>query len=541
MIPKELLAEYEEMAMNVPVTFVFLRGRMFSLLGMSYQERRDVQQTFHADSLTLKNMQMTETIYRNSGRVYSTLNTYSYLFFKYRLKNLAYNSASIPREKRRRLARETYDMLMKYAAKSRHLRIYLSQEPAMEAYYDIAMERWEQAAPLIDTLLVTHPQSVFLAEQKMKIARIHGNEEEYEAARRLYQENLKENDKKSIECLKVEADIFATIASNIYHLHEQNENISRENSLLMRDKRNIYTVLIIGLIMGVVYLFYSLTKISFQRRKLELDDKAREEMLQKIEADAKEKLELSSKLVEEARLKNSILANMNHEIRTPLNAINGFTEILVKGDEEGIPYSPEEKQEFYNIIHTSSERLLSVVSDIIDLSKLETNDFFFNNHHHSVNKILEEQFEKYSAKNENPEVKVLLKIEQDVVVFADKTRVEQIISNLLDNALRFTHTGSVTLGSMVHEADKEVSIYVKDTGIGIGEEKLEAVFHRFVKSDDNSPGTGLGLAICKGLAERMGGRIELTSQLGVGSTFTVTFPYTDEPGKGLNENNKKGE
>jgi signal transduction histidine kinase len=94
---------------------------------------------------------------------------------------------------------------------------------------------------------------------------------------------------------------------------------------------------------------------------------------------------------------------------------------------------------------------------------------------------------------------------------------------------------------MVHEADKEVSIYVKDTGIGIGEEKLEAVFHRFVKSDDNSPGTGLGLAICKGLAERMGGRIELTSQLGVGSTFTVTFPYTDEPGKGLNENNKKGE
>jgi signal transduction histidine kinase len=529
MIPKEMLTEYEDMAMNVPSSFVFLRGRMFYLLGLSYQERREVRNAFHSDSLCVKNMQMTETIYRNSGRVYSTMNTYSYLFFKYRFKNLAYNGDSLPRNERRRLTEDTYKVLMKYAAKSNHLRSFLRQEPAMEAYYNIAMERWDKAAPLVDELIKTHPNSVFLTGQKMKIAKLQGDKEEYEKARKLYQEALQADDEKSFECLKVETDIFASIARDIYSLYEQNETITKENNSLLRDKRNIYTVLILGLILGVVYLFYSLTKITLQRRKLEVDAKAREEMLEKIEADAKEKLELSSKLVEEARLKNSILANMNHEIRTPLNAINGFTEILVKGEEEGIPYTPEERQEFYNIIHTSSERLLSVVSDIIDLSKLETNDFFFNNHYHHVNKILQGQFDKYVEKNQKPEVEVCLDPDEDVTIFADNARVEQIISNIMDNALRFTNTGSVTLGSKVNAEKQEVSIYIKDTGIGISEDKLEVVFHRFVKSDDNSPGTGLGLAICKGLTERMGGRIELTSTLNVGSTFTITFPIAREP------------
>jgi signal transduction histidine kinase len=530
MIPVELLKEYEEMAMNVPSTFVFLRGRMFYLLGLSYQERRDARSAFHADSLCIDNMHMTETIYKNSGRVYRTMNTYSYLFFKYRFKNLAYNGESLPRGERRRLAAETYKKLIEYASKSKHLTNYLRNEPAIEAYYDIAMEKWNLAEPLIDKLLETHPNSVFLAEQKMKIARMQGDKEAYERARSLYQENLETDKEVSFNCLKEEADIFAGIARNIYSLYEENETITKENSSLLRDKRNIYTVLILGLVLGVVYLFYSLTKITLQRRKLELDAKAKEEMLEKIENDAKEKLELSTKLVEEARLKNSILANMNHEIRTPLNAINGFTEILVKGEEEGIPYTPEERQEFYNIIHTSSERLLSVVSDIIDLSKLETNDFFFNNHNHKVNEILQERFDAYCEKNDKPEVEVCLeKAEEDVVIFADKARIEQIINNIMDNALRFTHTGSVTLGCNVDSEKKEVSIYVKDTGIGISEDKLDAVFHRFVKSDDNSPGTGLGLAICKGLTERMGGRIVLQSTLNVGSTFTVTFPYVEHP------------
>jgi signal transduction histidine kinase len=530
MIPEELLKEYEDMAMNVPSTFVFLRGRMFYLLGLSYQERRDAQSAFHADSLCLENMHMTETIYKNSGRVFRTMNTYSYLFFKYRFKNLAYNGHSLSRTERRKLATETYKKLIAYASKSKHLTRYLEQEPAIEAYYDIAMENWDSAKPLIDKLLETHPSNVFLSEQKMNIAQLQGNREEYEEARKLYLDNLEADKEVSFNCLKEEADIFAGIARNIYSLYEENETIVKENSSLLRDKRNIYTILILGLVLGVVYLFYSLTKITLQRRKLELDAKAKEEMLEKIESDAKEKLELSTKLVEEARLKNSILANMNHEIRTPLNAINGFTEILVKGEEEGIPYTPEERQEFYNIIHTSSERLLSVVSDIIDLSKLETNDFFFNNHNHKVNDILQDRFDFYCKKNEKPEVEVcLVKAEEEVVIFADKARIEQIINNIMDNALRFTHTGSVTLGCSVNHNKKEVSIYIQDTGIGISEDKLDAVFHRFVKSDDNSPGTGLGLAICKGLTERMGGRIELTSTLNVGSTFTVTFPYVEHP------------
>lgn len=223
---------------------------------------------------------------------------------------------------------------------------------------------------------------------------------------------------------------------------------------------------------------------------------------------------------ESSRLKSSFLANISHEIRTPLNAIVGFSTILLSAEDE------EEKLEYIEIIEKNNELLLQLISDIIDLSKIEAGSLDFNYSALEVNELMLELRNTISPKiNKN---KVALVFEPDMsacYLQTDKSRLAQLMLNMLTNAAKFTAEGSIRFG---YTKRKDILyFYVKDTGCGIPAEKQQAIFKRFVKLDDFSQGTGLGLSICQVIAQQMGGEIGVESEEGRGSTFWFTIPYCE--------------
>lgn len=217
------------------------------------------------------------------------------------------------------------------------------------------------------------------------------------------------------------------------------------------------------------------------------------------------------------RLKSAFLANMSHEIRTPLNAIVGFSSLLGEKIEE------EECQEYIKIIQENNELLLQLISDILDLSKIEAGTFNFVYSDLNVNEVCSEIIKSMSMKVESGIELCLEKKIPDCHIFTDKNRFTQVITNFINNALKFTEKGTITLG-FEQISDLEVKFYVRDTGIGIPKEKINSVFDRFVKLNTFVQGTGLGLSICKSIVSQMGGKIGVDSVEGEGSCFWFTHP-----------------
>lgn len=225
---------------------------------------------------------------------------------------------------------------------------------------------------------------------------------------------------------------------------------------------------------------------------------------------AKEKAENSE------RLKSVFLANMSHEIRTPLNTIVGFSRLMSEVE------TPEDKAEFCRIIEENNNRLLQLINDLLDLSKIEANMIKFNIQAISMQEICAEAYNAFCLRCP-PEVDLINEAaNKDLYAMADKTRTMQIISNLIDNALKFTKHGSIRFG--YHLKNNCIEVYTTDTGTGIEPQKLGNIFDRFVKANENVQGTGLGLSISKMLIERMGGKISVESQYGKGTTFRFTLP-----------------
>lgn len=220
---------------------------------------------------------------------------------------------------------------------------------------------------------------------------------------------------------------------------------------------------------------------------------------------------------ESNRLKSAFLANMSHEIRTPLNAIVGFSGILASTDEE------QEKQEYMSIIESNNTLLLQLISDILDLSKIEAGTFEFNYGMVDVNRMCEEAVRALSLKVQDKPVELLFgDHEAQCCIVGDKNRLLQVITNFINNAVKFTEQGSITLG--YRREARDLLFYVEDTGKGISEEHLRTVFDRFVKLNSFAQGTGLGLSISKSIVEQMGGHIGVESEEGRGSRFWFTIP-----------------
>ena len=221
-------------------------------------------------------------------------------------------------------------------------------------------------------------------------------------------------------------------------------------------------------------------------------------------------------------LKSSFLANISHEIRTPLNAIVGFSSLLVSA-ERGIS---EEKQEYINIIENNNTLLLQLISDVLDLSKIEAGTMEFDYAPVDVHGLFIELEDTFRLRNKKSGICICYHCRTtECVVKADRNRLVQVMMNLMNNAVKFTGEGSIEFGFDVRE-DGFLHFYVTDTGCGIPEERLEEIFGNFVKLNSFVQGTGLGLTICRAIVERMGGKIGAVSRLGQGSTFWFTLPYT---------------
>lgn len=227
--------------------------------------------------------------------------------------------------------------------------------------------------------------------------------------------------------------------------------------------------------------------------------------------EAKNKAEVSD------RLKSAFLANMSHEIRTPLNAIVGFSNLIAETED------PDERREYVAIVQENNELLLKLISDILDLSKIEAGTLEFNDVEFDVNQMCQEIVRSLSLKVLDKPVELRFGDHlPECRLAGDKTRITQVLINFINNALKFTREGSVTLGYRCDDG-MMLTFYVEDTGTGIPEQ--ESVFERFVKLNSFVQGTGLGLAISKSIVEQMGGRIGLNSEPGKGSCFWFTHPY----------------
>ncbi len=253
----------------------------------------------------------------------------------------------------------------------------------------------------------------------------------------------------------------------------------------------------------------------------------------------KELIKAKEKAEESDRFKTEFLRNMSHEIRTPLNAIVGFSNMLGKPN-----LTSDKRNSFVSIIQNNSKQLLSIVDDILTISSLVTKQAKIQIQKVDINSVIIELLAVFKTQSTNQNVSLFAHQQlsnKQAQVYTDLTKVTQILSNLISNALKFTHEGTVEFGYQL--VNNELEFYVKDTGIGIEEKMYEAIFERFKQANAsinrNYGGTGVGLSICKGFVELLGGKIWVKSKPSKGSTFYFTIPY--KPVYKVNEPNKDAE
>lgn len=221
------------------------------------------------------------------------------------------------------------------------------------------------------------------------------------------------------------------------------------------------------------------------------------------------------------RLKSAFLANMSHEIRTPLNAIVGFSQLLAETDD------PEERHEFVEIIDSNNRMLLQLISDILDLAKIESGTMDFKFADMSIKEVINEIVTSFRIKMPDNVALIAPKDSPECQIYSDRMRLTQVISNFLNNAIKYTSEGCIILAYEI--IGDEIKFSVTDTGDGMSQEIQAHIFDRFYKGNTFKQGTGLGLSICETIVNRLGGRIDVNSELGKGSTFWFTHPYSFSP------------
>jgi len=265
--------------------------------------------------------------------------------------------------------------------------------------------------------------------------------------------------------------------------------------------------------------------IEEQKKEIEMH---RSQLERKVQERTRDLEIAKEKAVESDNLKSSFLANMSHEIRTPLNAIIGFSSLLDQGD-----ITPEEKATCFEYINNNSASLLKLIDDIIDISKIEAGQLEIRKDYFALDDIFNELYVTYTeqVKNSKHKIDIIYTAPRDsdnkFIIFSDPVRLRQVLSNLLNNAIKYTNNGVISFGYSVERS--EIRFFVKDTGIGISEKDQKTIFDRFVKVEEKAKlyrGTGLGLSISKSLIELMGGKLWLDSAPGKGSVFYFSLPNT---------------
>lgn len=363
--------------------------------------------------------------------------------------------------------------------------------------YEAQIKRLNQ---IMDTTINNLPAGIVVKEINNDFRYIYRNREAYN--RDLYKNDpVGKNDfdfyPPIVAEKKRQEDI--QVATSGKGMHWTVEGKDRNGNLIILDKRKIRVdgdELSSPIIVSIEWDITELEKI---KRELQT---------------SKEKAEMSDKL------KSAFLANMSHEIRTPLNAIVGFSHLIAESENK------EERKTFYEIVEANNERLLQLINEILDLSKIESGIIEFTSAPININSLCKEVHDAHVFRTPQGVQLIYEPSENGLVIETDKNRVFQVFSNLIGNAFKFTKAGSISYGYKL--VGNQIVFHVTDTGTGIEPEKIGRVFERFAKLNNYAQGTGLGLSICKTIVERLGGEISVSSVVGQGTTFTFTLPYESE-------------
>lgn len=341
----------------------------------------------------------------------------------------------------------------------------------------------------------------------------------------IYEYNSKRND-----------DMFLRQINQLRTLHDLNFKVMQEremkiNEERMEQKQNqlLFYSMIIFVLIVTLYVLYTyvhraqLLKDDLQSEKEALLKSEKKLIFEKMRAD------------EASRMKSAFIANMSHEIRTPLNAIVGFSNLLIDESTE-----PEEKAEYSAIIQNNTELMLTLVNDVLDLSKMETGDLSFNLQKYSLLNCCQKSLDSIRQRVPEGVRLTFTPAPEAIIVYTDIMRLQQLLINLLTNAAKFTDQGEINLSYILEADRKRVRISVTDTGKGVPPEKQSAIFKRFEKLDDYKPGVGLGLSICSIIAEHLSGpdTIFLDSTYTTGARFVFIHPCEID-GEGDNPDTKE--
>jgi signal transduction histidine kinase/CheY-like chemotaxis protein len=280
-------------------------------------------------------------------------------------------------------------------------------------------------------------------------------------------------------------------------------------------------------------IFFSLDFDLTKQYEIEEELRNHKENLEELVSNKTAQLEIEKNKAQESdRLKTAFLANMSHEIRSPMNTIIGFSDLLKTDD-----LSSEKRDKFITLINNSGNHLLNIINDIIDISKIEASQISIKKDYFNLQDVLKSIEKEFCQKIEKlSKVEFIIKDNENIIIYSDLYRIHQILTNLISNAIKFTHEGSIELSYKIIENNR-IRISVKDTGIGIEQEHLEYIFHRFRQANEKSTreygGTGLGLTISRHLTEILDGQIFVKSTFGKGSEFSIELPYSN-----LTENEK---
>lgn len=303
-------------------------------------------------------------------------------------------------------------------------------------------------------------------------------------------------------------------------LHEINNSEMQERQLaqssrLMQQKQKqlVFSCLVVGLLLFLLYILYI-----YIRRAQRLSDELQLEKLSLQQSEQKLRQEMK-RAQDASQMKSTFVANMSHEIRTPLNAIVGFSGLLL--DEST---TTDERVEYAAVIKNNTQLLLNLVDDVLDLSNMETGDLHFEFQYCPLLTCCNNALDSVRTRITDGVKLTFTPSEEQVVLYTDNMRLQQLLTNLLTNSIKFTPEGEINLTYELDEEHHQVHITVTDTGFGIPPEKQDAIFKRFEKLDEYKPGTGLGLSICRIIAERLGGCLVIDSTYTTGARFIFTHP-----------------
>lgn len=358
--------------------------------------------------------------------------------------------------------------------------------------YESQIKRFNR---IMDTTMENIPAGIVVKDIENDFRYIYRNRESYN--RDISSENaigMNDFDYYPPEMAQQKRKEDMEIAATGKGMHWIMEGKDKNGNLLILDKQKIM-VESEDFSPIIVSIEWDITQLELMRREL---------------IESKEKAETSDKL------KSAFLANMSHEIRTPLNAIVGFSRIISESD------NAEERREYYEIVDANNERLLQLINEILDLSKIESGIVEFTYGPVRLHTLCKEIHDAHVFRCPQGVELRFDSPDEALSIHSDKNRIFQVFSNLIGNAFKFTTEGSVSYG--YKQEGERVVFYVKDTGLGIEPEKLGRVFQRFDKLNNFAQGTGLGLSICKTIIERLGGEIAVSSEVGTGTTFTFWLP-----------------